>query len=207
MVFTGIVEEMGTVVSIEDSGECVNMTVSAAATLEGVLLGDSISVNGACLTVTVLAEDSFTFGLAPETLRRTNLGDLSAGDTVNLERSMTPLSRFGGHIVQGHVDCTGEIIEVQPEKDAVWFTIRVDHKYMKYIVEKGYITVDGASLTVCDVGDSSFTFMMIPFTRQKVTTASKTVGGKVNIECDITGKYIESMMQFNAMEAKVVSKM
>ena len=209
MVFTGIVEEMGHVVSIENltsvEGD-VNLTVLAATTREGASLGDSISVNGTCLTVTALTKDSFTFGLAPETLRRTNLGDLRVKDNVNLERSMSPLSRFGGHIVQGHVDCAGTIVKVQPEKDAVWFTIEIEREFMKYIVEKGYVAVDGASLTVCEVGDRTFTFTMIPFTQQMLTTASKTVGDRVNIECDITGKYIERIMQFRSAGSDTSSR-
>lgn len=199
MVFTGIVEEMGTVMSIDnlDSEEGgVNMTIAAAKTLANVSLGDSISVNGTCLTVTTLEADSFTFGLAPETLRRTNLGDLGTGSKVNLERSLAADGRFGGHVVQGHVDCTGRITEKRKEKDAIWFIIEIPQDYMKYVVEKGYVTVDGTSLTVCDVLDekNSFTFMMIAYTQAHVVTASKSSGDVVNIEVDITGKYIERIL-------------
>lgn len=199
MVFTGIVEEMGTVASFENlkSEEGgVNMTVAAKTTREGVSLGDSISVNGTCLTVTNLQDSGFTFGLAPETLRRTNLGDLSSGGRVNLERSLAANGRFGGHVVQGHVDCTGVISSITPEKDAIWYTISIPSEYMMYIVEKGYVAVDGTSLTVCDVLDAqnSFTFMMIPFTQAHVVTALKKAGDRVNIEVDITGKYIERIM-------------
>lgn len=204
MVFTGIVEEMGTVERIEnlesaDGG--VNMAVSAATTLSGVKLGDSISVNGTCLTVTELADGSFTFGLAPETLRRTNLGTLRAGSRVNLERSLAADGRFGGHVVQGHIDCTGTITKIVPEKDAIWYTIKVPQEYMKYVVEKGYITVDGASLTVCDVLDkeSAFTFMMIAYTQAHICTALKKEGDLVNIEVDITGKYVERIMAARGM--------
>lgn len=199
MVFTGIVEEMGDVILIENlqSEEGgVNMKVSARTTMEGVKLGDSIAVNGTCLTVTELTSESFTFGLAPETLRRTNLGQLVAGSKVNLERSLAANGRFGGHVVQGHVDCTGTITNIAREKDAIWYTICVPAEFMKYIVEKGYITVDGASLTVCDIFDDrkSFTFMMIPFTQAHVVTALKSIDDVVNIEVDITGKYIERIM-------------
>lgn len=197
MVFTGIVEEMGSVKSIEnlDSADgAVTFQVSAEKTIAGVSLGDSISVNGTCLTVTSLVNNCFTFGLAPETLRRTNLGQLRVGSHVNLERSMAADGRFGGHVVQGHVDTTGEIVTITKDKEALVFEIRLPQDMMKYIVEKGYITVDGASLTVCNVTKTTFTFMMIEFTQAHVVTAFKKVGDIVNIEVDITGKYIEKMM-------------
>lgn len=199
MVFTGIVEEMGTVQQMEnlDSAEGgVNIVISASVTIGGVSLGDSIAINGTCLTVTSIAEGTFTFGLAPETLRRTNLGALRTGSQVNLERSLAADGRFGGHVVQGHVDCTGTIRKIEPEKDAMWYTIEIPSEYLKYVVEKGYITVDGASLTVCDVMDAQnvFTFMMIPYTAASVCTALKKVGDQVNIEVDITGKYIERII-------------
>lgn len=199
MVFTGIVEEMGVVESIEnlqsDEGN-VNLTVKAKVTLDGVSIGDSISVNGTCLTVTHLSPTTFTFGLAPETLRRTNFSELSTGMSVNLERSMPAGGRFGGHVVQAHVDCTGTITRISQEKDAMWFTISIPEDYMKYIVEKGYITVDGASLTICEVIDeaNSFNFTMIPHTQASVVTAQKKVGNLVNIEVDITGKYIDRIL-------------
>lgn len=206
MVFTGIVEEMGTVERIENldsAGGGVNMVVSAATTLSGVKLGDSISVNGTCLTVTEFADGTFSFGLAPETLRRTNLGTLRAGSRVNLERSMAADGRFGGHMVQGHVDCMGTIAKIVPEKDAIWYTIHVPQEYMKYVVEKGYITIDGASLTVCDVLDKegSFTVTMIAYTQAYICTALKKEGDVVNIEVDITGKYIERIMAARGMSA------
>lgn len=204
MVFTGIIEEMGRVVALENLASAdggVNMVVAAEKTLGGVSLGDSVAVNGTCLTVTKLEGERFSFGLAPETLRRTNLGKLAAGGLVNLERSLAADGRFGGHVVQGHVDCTGEIVSVVPEKDAIWYTVRLPKEFMKYIVEKGYITVDGASLTVCDVTDTNdtFTFMMIPYTQAHVVTATKAAGDIVNIEVDITGKYIERILAARAI--------
>lgn len=197
MVFTGIVEEMGEVLSIEnltsaDGG--VTMQVAAKTTVGGVSLGDSISVNGTCLTVTQLEPETFTFGLAPETLRRTNLGVLSVGSPVNLERSLAADGRFGGHVVQGHVDTTGKIVSLTRDKEAIVFEVELEPGMMKYIVEKGYITVDGASLTVIDVTATTFTFMMIAYTQAHVVTALKKVGDVVNIEVDITGKYIEKIM-------------
>lgn len=202
MVFTGIVEETGTVTAIRnleaDSGH-VNLTVDAKVTLNDATLGDSISVNGTCLTITEMTGDSFTFGLAPETLRRTNLGDLANGDKVNLERSVSGMGRFGGHVVQGHVDCVGSIVRKEREKESVWFWIKVPKEMCKYLVEKGYVAVDGASLTVCEVNDDTceFSFMMIEYTQEKVVTAGKQVGENVNIEVDIMGKYVERIVQFN----------
>lgn len=199
MVFTGIVEETGIVESIEnlDSTDgAVNLTIKADVTLAGVKIGDSIAVNGTCLTVTHLSDSSFTFGLAPETLRRTNLGRLTGTDRVNLERSMPADGRFGGHVVQAHIDCTGEIKHVSREMETLWFTVAIPKENMKYVIEKGYITVDGASLTVCAVNDddNTFTFMMIAHTQTVVVTAMKKVGDLVNIEVDITGKYIDRIL-------------
>jgi riboflavin synthase len=197
MVFTGIVEEVGTVTMLENIDNetgGVKIQIAGQKTVSGVVLGDSISVNGTCLTVTDLENGRFTFGLAPETLRRTNLGMLQVGGGVNLERSLPANGRFGGHIVQGHVDATGQILSKRKDKDALVFEISVDKEIMKYIVEKGYIAVDGASLTVCEVGESTFTFMMIEYTQAHVITALKSVGDLVNVEVDITGKYIEKIM-------------
>lgn len=200
MVFTGIIEEMGVVESIEnlDSEEGgVKLTVKAEVTLAEVGIGDSISVNGTCLTVTHLSPTTFTFGLAPETLRRANLSGFNLGTSVNLERSMSAGGRYGGHIVQGHVDCTGSITKVSREKDALWFTVSIPQPYMRYVVEKGYVTVDGASLTVCNVIDeeNSFTFMLVPQTQANVVTAKKEKGDMVNVEVDITGKYIDRILE------------
>lgn len=200
MVFTGIVEETGSVVSLRnlDSEDGhVSLTVQADKAADGVFLGDSVSVNGTCLTVTENSDGQLTFGLAPETLRMTSLGLLGQGMLVNLERSMGAMGRFGGHVVQGHVDGVGEIISVDEEKDALWFRVKLDPKLLRLVVPKGYVAVDGVSLTACDVDDDSFTFMMIPFTQSKVVTAQKKTGDKVNIEVDITGKYIERMLRAN----------
>lgn len=201
MVFTGIVEEMGKVSSIKNIGSAnggVTMEVAANKTVDGVSLGDSICVNGTCLTVTHLGADRFTFGLAPETLRRTNLGTLAVGSLVNLERSLAADGRFGGHVVQGHVDTTGKIVALKTDNEALVFEIELPKEIMKYVVEKGYITVDGASLTVCDTTDTTFTFMMIAYTQANVVTATKEVGDEVNIEVDITGKYIEKILAARA---------
>eukprot|EP00742_Colponemidia_sp_Colp-10_P005973 GILJ01006390.1.p1 GENE.GILJ01006390.1~~GILJ01006390.1.p1 ORF type:complete len:239 (-),score=38.82 GILJ01006390.1:90-806(-) len=201
-MFTGIIEEIGTVLSLEEKlqklwngGEemGVELTISASLVLEGTILGASIAVNGTCLTVTELSPDSFKVGLAGETLRRTNLGDLKVGDPVNLERGLQAGARTDGHFVQGHVDGTGVILEKTPDGDSIWIKIQTSAEIMKYIVEKGFIAVDGTSLTVCHVNldESWFDFMMIPYTQKKVITASKSVGSKVNLEPDVLAKYVE----------------
>lgn len=198
MVFTGIVEEMGIVATIKNMGASdggVSMTINCSKSHGDANIGDSISVNGTCLSITDIAGSSLTFGLVPETLSRTNLGALSNGSYVNLERSMSSNGRFGGHLMQGHIDCTGVIQNIRNDKEAIWYTIQIPEKYMKYVVEKGYIAVDGASLTVVDVFSDSFTFTMIPITQESVVTARKVVGDRVNIEVDITAKYIERMLE------------
>lgn len=177
-MFTGLVEEMGNVKDVrvlEDGG--FEMTIEADVVLENVSLGDSIAVNGTCLTVTRFDSSSFTIGLAPETLRKTSLGECSSGSPVNLERSLLPSTRLGGHFVQGHVDGTGTIADFRPENDSLWVTIKTTPEILKYIVPKGYIAVDGTSLTVVDVLDneSSFTFMLVAYTQQKVVLSGKKV--------------------------------
>ncbi|CAI5505343.1 unnamed protein product [Closterium sp. Naga37s-1] len=159
-------------------------------------LGDSIAVNGTCLTVTTFDSSSFVVGLAPETLRRTNLGDLKEGSPVNLERSLRADSRLGGHFVQGHVDGTGVITNKRPEGDSLWLTVQCDPSLLKYIVPKGYIAVDGTSLTVVEVNDeeSWFTFMLVAYTQQKIVVPGKQIGDRVNLEVDIVGKYVERVI-------------
>ncbi|KAF3938970.1 hypothetical protein ABW19_dt0203087 [Dactylella cylindrospora] len=223
-MFTGIVETIGTVSELLEldtttsGGNGCSMTISdCAEILTDALLGDSICVNGTCLTITSMSPDqtSFKLGIAPETLRRTNLGQLKVGSHVNLERAMStsskvaqtvslpsgvaPLpsnSRFGGHIVQGHVDSTATITRKVPDGNAVSFTFKMadEHKgLMKYIVEKGFITIDGASLTITHVNDATAEFgvMLIAYTQERVVTAAKEIGEKVNIEVDQVGKYVE----------------
>ncbi|KAK6352446.1 Riboflavin synthase alpha chain [Orbilia blumenaviensis] len=232
-MFTGLVEIVGTVSELlpldtsSSGGNGCSMTISdCAAILTDALIGDSISVNGTCLTITALSEarDSFKLGIAPETLRRTNLGQLSVGSPVNLERAMStssklaeglksetsdnaggvkPLpsnSRFGGHLVQGHVDCTATIIEKVPDGNALNFTFKLPADFMRnvwYIVEKGFITVDGASLTITHVDHvkGEFGVMLIAYTQEKVVTAKKEVGDLVNIEVDQVGKYVEKSVE------------
>lgn len=180
----------------EDGG--FDMRIAAKTVLEGVNLGDSIAVNGTCLTVaefdTQLSE--FTVGLAPETLRKTSLIELGPGSLVNLERAVQPTSRMGGHFVQGHVDGTGEIVSKEPEGDSLWIKVKTGKELLKYIVPKGFIAVDGTSLTVVDVFDDEecFNFMLVAYTQEKVVIPLKNVGQKVNLEVDILGKYVERLL-------------
>ncbi|EPS64334.1 hypothetical protein M569_10446, partial [Genlisea aurea] len=197
-LFTGIVEETGTIKHIGcDRNSSFTMTIQAAAVLQDLNLGDSISVNGTCLTVTDFTPTEFSVGLAPETLRRTSLSELNPGSAVNLERAVKPSTRMGGHFVQGHVDGTGEIVAMTPEGDSLWVKIKVSSEDMlKYIVPKGYISVDGTSLTVVHVYDHELCFdlMLVDYTQKKVVIPLKKVGEKVNLEVDILGKYVERLL-------------
>ncbi|XP_031090633.1 riboflavin synthase-like [Ipomoea triloba] len=197
-LFTGIVEEMGEVrhIGYEDP-ESFTMKIGAKTVLDGVNLGDSIAVNGTCLTVTEFDTQlsEFTVGLAPETLRKTSLSELEHGSRVNLERALTPNSRMGGHFVQGHVDGTGVILGLDPEGDSLWVKVKTTKELIKYIVPKGFIAVDGTSLTVVDVfDDECFNFMLVAYTQQKVVIPLKKIGQKVNLEVDILGKYVERLL-------------
>lgn len=201
-MFTGIVEHIGEVcefIEVDSSwngGNGVSITIkNSAKILSDCHIGDSISVNGTCLTVTEFNEDSFKVGLIPETLKRTNLGELKPGDLVNLERAVGGDVRFGGHYVQGHVDTTATIVDIVKENNALNFTFELrDQSFINYIVEKGFIAVDGISLTVTFVSDTSFGISMISHTQENVTLSKKQVGQQVNIEVDLTGKLIEKQV-------------
>ena len=188
-MFTGIVEELGTVGSIK-SGVLI---VNASLVLEDLDVKDSICVNGACLTVTGLTGKGFQVDVVPETLRRTNLGELTSGSKVNLERSLQMGGRLGGHIVQGHVDGTGEISSIEEDGDAYLYSFTVSPELSRYIVQKGFICVDGISLTVVDCADDEFTVTLIPYTREHTVLGTKSEGNKVNLEADIMAKYIEKL--------------
>ena len=223
-MFTGIVEEMGTVVSLEErddmtlwdgsKGHGTELVVQGTTCMEGAYLGCSICVSGVCLTATELDFDAnqFKVGLAPETLRRTYFPKLKAGDAVNLERASEIGGRNSGHFVQGHVDGTGEIIDRWIDEDSLFIKVKVDPELIKYIVPKGFIAIDGTSLTVVDVDtkDCWFTFMLIEYTQKKIIIPSKQVGGLVNLEVDVLGKYSENALaallpRLEALEAKVES--
>jgi len=193
-MFTGIVEEMGEVLAIVGNCESGNfITIGCLVVIEGARLGESIAVNGTCLTVTELGERRFTVGLSPETLRRTNLGRLQVGARVNLERSLTYGGRMGGHYVQGHVDGVGRIAGIIPEGDSLLIRIEPPVEMMRYIVEKGYVAVDGVSLTVAALDETGFTIAMITYTREAVIMGNQPVGTPVNIEVDIISKYVERL--------------
>ncbi|HEX9925142.1 MAG TPA: riboflavin synthase [Anaerolineae bacterium] len=193
-MFTGIVEEMGTIARIQRTGQGYALTIQAKTAIEETRLGDSIAVNGTCLTVTNLTPDTFTVGLAPETRQRTNLAHLKEGQSVNLERSLTPTTRLGGHFVQGHVDGVGTVTSFRPDQDALWVTVQAPPDLMRTIVPKGFIALDGVSLTMVDVFDDRFTVTLVAYTQQHITLPKQQVGYKVNIEVDILGKYVEKLI-------------
>lgn len=193
-MFTGIVEEMGAVRDCSPSGDGYLLSIDCGLALEETKPGDSIAVNGVCLTVTRMDEKGFETGLAPETRIRTNLEDLTNGSRVNLERSVTPSTRMGGHFVQGHVDGTGEVREFRMDEDALWVTIGAPASVMRYIVTKGYITLDGTSLTVVDVGDDWFTVTLVAYTQSHIVMPTRAVGDRINIEVDVLGKYVERLI-------------
>ena len=189
-MFTGIVEEVGAVISCGDFG----LTVKGDKVMEGLRLGDSMAVNGTCLTVVDFGEEQFRVDLAPETLRRTSLGELVEGSQVNLERPLAVSDRLGGHIVQGHVDAAGRVMSIRPESDCYIFRLRIPKRLMPYVVEKGFIAVDGISLTVVNKGAASFTVSVIPYTLSHTNLQEKSPGDRVNLEVDILAKYVESLM-------------
>ena len=189
-MFTGIVEEVGVVAKISDNG----MTVRATQVTEDLKLGDSIAVNGTCLTAVSFDRTEFSVDLSPETMRRTSLGQLSVGGPVNLERALLASDRMGGHIVQGHVDGTGRVMSTKRDRDSTIFRIRVPKRLNRYIVEKGFVAVDGISLTVVKRGASSFTLAVIPYTLANTNLAALSVGDRVNLEADILAKYVESLL-------------
>ncbi len=193
-MFTGIIEETGTVKRVV-SGASGSLEIQAKKVLENTMIGDSIAVNGICLTVTTMSDSHFTADVMAETMRRTNLGTLHNGSKVNLERAMAAGGRFGGHIVSGHIDGTGTVISLKPEGNAVWVTIGADASILRYIVEKGSIAIDGISLTVAYVDDECFKVSIIPHTGAETTLLARKPGDRVNLENDIVAKYIEKLMK------------
>lgn len=193
-MFTGIVEEMGTIRQIQRGRASAVLTIGAHKVLEDAHIGDSIAVNGICLTVTSLGGGAFTADVMHETLRRTSLSGLAPGSRVNLERAMAADGRFGGHIVSGHVDGVGIVDEIRRDDNAVWYTFRADPKVLRYIVEKGSITIDGISLTVADVTQSTFAISAIPHTVRETVLQFRRKGDTVNLETDIIGKYVEKLL-------------
>ena len=195
-MFTGIVEEVGRVATLRRGAKSCVLAIEAQTVLEGTKLGDSIAVNGVCLTVVDIAAHTFSADVMNETLERSSLGSLAAGSPVNLERAMAADGRFGGHIVSGHIDGTGKIVRITQDDNAVWFEISAAPEIMRLIVEKGSIAIDGISLTVAGVSDSAFTVSTIPHTRANTNLAGKRVGDAVNLENDVIGKYVERLLGF-----------
>ena len=199
-IFTGIIEERGVVKSIAINGASGCITIKAKKVLEGTQLGDSIAVNGTCLTVTSINSDGFSADVMAETVKRTSLSQVGKGDLVNLERAMILNGRFGGHIVSGHIDGTGTITKYTKEENAIWVTIKAPDEILDLIVEKGSICIDGISLTVATVSDQDFQVSIIPHTAKETTLIHKKVGSLVNLENDIVGKYIKKLMENNQEE-------
>lgn len=196
-MFTGIIEEVGKIKNIQ-GGTNYKLTIAASKILEDIHLGDSIAVNGICLTAISWDNGSFTVDVMRETLERTSLHRLRAGSFVNLERALAANGRFGGHIVSGHIDGTGEIINIRRDANAVWYKIKTSEKIMKFIIEKGSIAIDGISLTVAKVDRSAFYVSVIPHTLENTILLRKKTGDIVNLENDIVGKYIKSFTDKNS---------
>jgi riboflavin synthase len=193
-VFTGIVEELGVVEALEDQGDAIRLTVRGPHVTVDARLGDSISVNGCCLTVALRDGETFTADVMRETLDKTSLGVLEPGSRVNLERAVTAQTRLGGHIVQGHVDATGQVVRRTPSEHWEVVEISLPEELARYLVEKGSVTVDGISLTVVSAGATTFTVSLIPETLARTTLGFKQEGDPVNLEVDVIAKYVERLI-------------
>lgn len=193
-MFTGIIEELGKVTVIVPGSMSIALSIGCTRILEDAIIGDSIAVNGICLTVTSIGNKEFTADVMPETMKRTNLGCLKRGEKVNLERALKLSDRLGGHIVSGHIDGTGVITRKKEEDNARWLTVSSSEEILKYIILKGSVALDGISLTVAYVDETCFRVSLIPLTAGFTTLGSKRIGDIINIECDIFGKYIEKLV-------------
>ncbi len=193
-MFTGIIEEIGEITAVKRGAQSCALSVRGNIIFDDLHIGDSVAVNGVCLTVTVINGSVFTADVMAETMRRSSLGTLQKGSNVNLERAMPAGGRFGGHIVSGHIDGIGFVQSLVREDNAVWVTITADTGIMRYVVEKGSIAIDGISLTVARVFKDAFSVSIIPHTGAETTLLTKKSGDRVNLECDIVGKYIEKLI-------------
>lgn len=193
-LFTGIVEEIGVLKQLRKGANSSVLTIQASTIFDDLSLGDSVAVNGVCLTVASLSAQSFQADIMHETRNRSSLGSLTPGTAVNLERAMPATGRFGGHMVSGHIDGVGKIKAIQKDDNAIWYTIAASEAILRYIVEKGSIALDGISLTVAKVTDKDFSISAIPHTVKSTVLAYKTVGDCVNLENDLVGKYIEKLL-------------
>ncbi len=202
-MFTGLIEEIGEIKSIAKGAKSARITITAAKIMCGVELGDSISTNGVCLTVTEFDKDSFSVDVMAETMRCSNLGKLKSGSYVNLERALRASDRLGGHIVSGHIDGMGTIMNLSIEDNATWVSVETSKDILKYIVHKGSIAIDGISLTVAYVNENIFKVSIIPHTKGETTLVSKKIGDVVNLESDMMAKYVEKLLMFgNAPKEK-----
>lgn len=199
-MFTGLIEEIGTVRRVSAKAG-PRLVIAARSVLEGTRLGDSIAVNGVCLTVTALDDRAFAVEVMPETLRQSNLGRLRAGAPVNLERAAPVAGRLGGHLVQGHVDGQGEIVERWPEGNALWVRLSAPPEVLGYLLPRAFIAVDGASLTVARVEAASFAVSLIPYTQAHITLPQQPVGYRANLEVDIVARYVRRLLQGGAATA------
>ena len=193
-MFTGIIEEIGKIQTVRKGAASSSISVQAKKVMQDVHIGDSIAVNGVCLTVTAFSQGVFTADVMHETFNRSSLGSLQTGSPVNLERAMPSNGRFGGHIVSGHIDGTGTVSAIQKDDNAVWYTIKTAPGILRYIVEKGSVAIDGISLTVAAVERDCFSVSIIPHTASITTLSSRRVGDTVNLENDCIGKYVERLM-------------
>lgn len=200
-MFTGIVEEIGTVTNIRKSVKSSRITISASEILQGTKIGDSIMVQGVCLTVEKMTTQTFEADVMAETMTRTNFKQLTNQSLINLERALTLETRLGGHMVSGHIDGTGIIKRYRQEENAVWVTVETGSEILKYIIEKGSIAIDGISLTVVSVTDKSFSVSIIPHTAEETTLLKHRVGDLVNLECDLIGKYVEKLLKVSSEKA------
>lgn len=193
-MFTGIIEEIGKIQGIQKRAGSGVLSVQASEIMQDIHLGDSIAVNGVCLTAASISPNGFTADVMHETLNRSSLGSLRIGSSVNLERAMPANGRFSGHIVSGHIDGTGKVSDIRRDDNAVWYTIKTPLPILRYIIEKGSIAIDGISLTVAKVSKESFSVSIIPHTASLTTLSSRRVGDSVNLENDCIGKYVERLM-------------
>lgn len=193
-MFTGIIEEIGRIQTVRKGAESSSISVQARKIMQDVRIGDSIAVNGVCLTVTTFSQSGFTADVMHETFNRSSLGSLPTGSSVNLERAMPANGRFGGHIVSGHIDGTGTVSAIEKDDNAVWYTIKTTPGIQRYIIEKGSVAIDGISLTVANVGRDYFRVSIIPHTASITTLSYRRVGDRVNLENDCIGKYVERLM-------------
>jgi riboflavin synthase len=205
-MFTGIIEEIGKVEQTSYSGGNLLLKIKAPRVLEGLKLGDSININGACQTVIESGKGFFVVEAVAETLKRTNLDQLKVGDSVNLERALGASDRLGGHLVTGHIDFLGKIRSISPKGESQIFEFSYPVEYKSHFVDKGSVAVDGVSLTIVDVLDDSFTVSVIPFTVKSTTLGSKKTGDSVNIETDLIGKYIRRMLTVEKDQSKITEK-